>query len=400
MSTRPPAVFLMLCGAFALALAVPAAAQKGQEPGETRCPPELREELAKMLAENDDVSVRREIQEKYRYCAKEGAEIPRSEKARYEYCGSLVNAGSLHYERLRCCGYEPQKQLFNCPVEIRQPGGFGSFPVPGSYEYVLSCVHLNGSWQPAALDRVHLANAQSGDPNWYTAVTAKAGGELAKMELNGRTIRARSILSWNLTPKGDCDYQPVWGNVIEYKIRLDPTDVAPPAPAGKKVFATSTTYNGNLGSLAGAHAKCQARAGAAGLSGTYKAWISGRTTGFGDQHASGYLSHATVPYELVNGTKVADDWSDLTDGSLDHAIDRDEFGNSVTGSVWTNTETNGQAHDITRDCGPGSSNSAVWTSASGVESGRFGTSTASNSQWTMTNNTSCNNNFRLYCFEQ
>ncbi len=97
---------------------------------------------------------------------------------------------------------------------------------------------------------------------------------------------------------------------------------------------------------------------------------------------------------------VADDWTDLTDGSLDHAIDHDEFGNSVTGSVWTNTETNGKAHDITRDCGPGSSTSAVWTSASGFESGRYGTSTASSSQWTMTTNTACSNSFRLYCFEQ
>jgi hypothetical protein len=356
--------------------------------------------LAKVLADNDDVSIRREIEEKYGYCAKEGAEIPRSEMARYEYCGRLAYAGSLHYERLRCCGYEPQKRLFNCPVEIRQPGGFGNSPVPGSYEYVLSCVVLNGVWQPVALDRVHLANAQSGRPDWYTAVTAEAGGELAELALDGRTIRARSILSWNLTPKGDCEYQPVWGNVIEYRIRLDPTDVAPPAPAGKKAFATSTTYTGNLGSIAGAHSKCQARAGAAGLAGTFKAWISGRTTGFGDQNAADDLSHATVPYELVNGTKVADDWADLTDGSLDHAIDRDEFGNSVSGSVWTNTETNGMAHDYTRDCGPGSSTSAVWTSASGYESGRYGTATASNSQWTMTNNTACSNNFRLYCFEQ
>lgn len=397
MLVRRPAAPLMLTCALAGLLALPAAAQKEAE---TRCPPELREELAELLARNDDVSLRREIRDKYRYCAKEGAEIPRSETAQYEYCGRLVYAGSLYYERLRCCGYEPQKRLFDCPVEIRQPVGFGAFPVPGSYEYVLSCVHLDGAWQPAALDRVHLADARSGDPEWYTAVTAKAAGELAELPLNGRTLRARSILSWNLTPKSDCDYQPVWGNVIEYKIRLDPTDAAPPPPAGKKVFATSTTYSGNLGGIAGAHAKCQTRASAAGLSGTFKAWISGRTTGFGDQHAAGYLSHATVPYELVDGTQVANDWSDLTDGSLDHAIDRDEFGNPVTGSAWTNTETNGMAHDYTRDCGPGSSTSDVWTSASGFESGRYGTVTASDSRWTMTNNTACNNSFRLYCFEQ
>ena len=251
-----------------------------------------------------------------------------------------------------------------------------------------------------ALDRVHLTNAQSGKPDWHTSVVAKASDELRELPLDGQTLRARSILSWNLTPKGDCDFQPVWGNVIQYKIRLDPTDTAPPASAGKKVFATSTTYTGNLGSISGAHAKCQARATAAGLAGAFKAWISGRTTGFGDQHAADHLTHATVPYELVSGTKVADDWADLTDGTLDHAIDRDEFGNPVTGNAWTNTETNGMAHDYTRDCGPGSSTADVWTSSSALESGRYGTVTASSSQWTMTTNTACSSSFRLYCFEQ
>ena len=147
MIARRCTVPLPLIAVLILVLSAPATAQKG---GETRCPPELREELAQLLAENDDVSRRREIQEKYRYCAKEGAEIPREELARYEYCGRLVYAGSLYYERLRCCGYEPQKHLFNCPVEIRQPVGFGGFPVPGSYEYVLSCVHLSGGWRPVA----------------------------------------------------------------------------------------------------------------------------------------------------------------------------------------------------------------------------------------------------------
>ncbi|MCP4247869.1 MAG: hypothetical protein GY778_12545, partial [bacterium] len=190
-------------------------------------------------------------------------------------------------------------------------------------------------------------------------MTAKAQEPLKSLPLDGRTLRARSILSWNLPPQGNCAYRPIWGNVIEYQIRLDPTDVPPP-PSGKTVFATSTTYTGALGSFAGAYAKCQERANAAGLSGTYKAWLSGRPDGFGGQNAADFLTHSAVPYKLVDGTKVADDWADLTDGSLDHAIDKDEFGNAVTGSVWTNTETNGQAHDHRRDCGPGSDLSVVW----------------------------------------
>jgi len=38
--------------------------------------------------------------------------------------------------------------------------------------------------------------------------------------------------------------------------------------AFKRIFVTSTTYDGNLGGLAGADAKCAARGAAAGLSGS------------------------------------------------------------------------------------------------------------------------------------
>ena len=382
----------------ALAGAVEAQRMKGERPA---CDPEVRAQLVELLAERgEDPKLARELRKKYWECAKDGEGVLERETTRYEYCGKLVYAGSLFYERLRCSGYEPQKRLFNSPVEIRRESGFGPFPVPGSYEYVLSCIRLNNAWVPVAEDRVHLTNAVSGRPDWYTAVTAKAREPLSEMPLDGRTLLARSILSWNLAPNGDCDYRPIWGNVIEYQIRLDPTDQPPPQPAGKKVFVTSTTYTGQLGSFAGAYAKCQARAQAAGLSGTYKAWLSGRPDGFGGQNAADFLTHATVPYVLVDGTRVADDWSDLTDGSLDHAINMDEFGNTVSGNVWTNTETDGSAHDHRRDCGPAADLNDVWDSGSQFESGRYGTSTATDSQWTMTNNTACNNQFRLYCLEQ
>jgi hypothetical protein len=38
--------------------------------------------------------------------------------------------------------------------------------------------------------------------------------------MNGATRTVRSILSWNLKPTG-CDYKPIWGNVIEYRVRTD-----------------------------------------------------------------------------------------------------------------------------------------------------------------------------------
>jgi hypothetical protein len=87
-----------------------------------------------------------------------------------------------------------------------------------------------------------------------------------------------------------------------------------------------------------ADSRCQALAEGAGLSGTFKAWISGRVdTGSGPvpHGAVDRFTQATVPYELVNGTKVADDWADLTDGTLDHAIELDGRGLPIpVGKIW------------------------------------------------------------------
>src|SRR5690606_37770616 len=90
------------------------------------------------------------------------------------------------------------------------------------------------------------------------------------------------------------------------------------------VFATSTMYTGNLGGLAGADAICNARAQAAGLPGTYMAWISAS----GQTPASRML-HSSVPYLPTDGNLVALDWADLVDGSLSFAIARTDFGGAT-----------------------------------------------------------------------
>jgi hypothetical protein len=77
-------------------------------------------------------------------------------------------------------------------------------------------------------------------------------------------------------------------------------------PQAKIVFATSQGFTGNLGGLAGADAICQAEANAAGLPGTYKAFLSDNNTSAADR-----LNQSSLPYELVNGTPIAADWADI-----------------------------------------------------------------------------------------
>jgi hypothetical protein len=104
-------------------------------------------------------------------------------------------------------------------------------------------------------------------------------------------------------------------------------------------------YSGALGGLAGADALCQARASAAGLTGTFMAWIA---TAAGSPATR--FTRAAVPYVLVNGTVIANNWADLTDGTLAAPIDR--------------TELNGAPPTGNTSCA-GGGNRTVWSGVNG-----------------------------------
>jgi len=195
------------------------------------CDSKVKEEVAQLLTNpiiekfpgsEKALAIEAQIYAKYAACAADAVDVSTlAPEETAEYCGSLSYLGNTSYEKMRCCGYDPQKRLFACPVDVVNPVGFGSAPTPGSYENVLTCVDFGSGYEMAAFDRVHLANATSGSPNWQFAVVASAKGRLEQLALSGKTLKARSILSWGLTPT-DCYYPPHWGNVIDYQIRLDP----------------------------------------------------------------------------------------------------------------------------------------------------------------------------------
>ena len=139
-------------------------------------------------------------------------------------CGASVsNLGSLFYEEMSCAGYDPQRRQFASPIKIKQTFGFGGAPLPGSREHVLHCVaDAGGTLVPVGRDSVHLADAIGNQsPTWQFAVIVNANLNLQTIyPMSGQTRRARSILSWGLTPT-DCNYSPIWGNALNYRIRLD-----------------------------------------------------------------------------------------------------------------------------------------------------------------------------------
>ncbi|MCD6478183.1 MAG: DUF1554 domain-containing protein, partial [Candidatus Aenigmarchaeota archaeon] len=156
------------------------------------------------------------------------------------------------------------------------------------------------------------------------------------------------------------------------------------------VFVTSKRYNGNLGGLAGADAKCQELANNAGLGGKWVSWLSDFNTNAKDR-----IPKTNSGYYLVDGTKVADDFSDLIDGSLDHPIDVDENGKIVGGYVWTGTNSDGTANKMTKEI----ANCGNWTVPILPFNGRGGIITKSNYEWTDATYGACFNLWRLYCFK-
>jgi hypothetical protein len=199
---------------------------------QTTCGPEVKEEVVKALsavenlADDAQLAVEKEIYAQYQYCAQDAQTFaaPINFLTAARECGASVsNMGSIFYEEMSCAGYDPQRRLFAAPVKIKQVFGFGPAPFPGSREHVLHCVaDANNVLVPVARNSVHLANSVSGPPTWQFAVIAPATQNLQTvLPLNGATRRARSILSWQLMPT-DCNYQPIWGNALNYRIRLDP----------------------------------------------------------------------------------------------------------------------------------------------------------------------------------
>ncbi len=180
-------------------------------------------------------------------------------------------------------------------------------------------------------------------------------------------------------------------------VSADITTVKVACVTSKTVFVTSTLYDGNMGGLAGADAKCQERAVAAGLPGNYKAWLS-------DANASPAtrFAQSAAPYKLVDGTVIANNWADLIDGNLASRINKTELNGPVpqgtvgcpagNPTVWTATNANGTLSNAGATC-------SNWTSTGGRS--LWGSTTVSDAGWTAScSGRSCARTAPIYCFEQ
>lgn len=167
----------------------------------------------------------------------------------------------------------------------------------------------------------------------------------------------------------------------------------------KTVFVTSAVFTGDLKTAGagvdgvdGANNLCQAAADEASSivpAGTYLAWISDSSVNSPDAN----FLKSGLPYVLPNGTAVASDYTDLTDGSLLHGISVTERGSFKTGFAWTGTSAGGT---------PSGNHCDGWASSTGRDRGTTGAARSDivTSDWSSFSSIPCSIEASLYCVEQ
>lgn len=191
---------------------------------------------------------------------------------------------------------------------------------------------------------------------------------------------------------------------------VDATPVDAPIDAApvKRVFISSATFFPDFGGTNQADTACQNMATAAGLPGTYRAWVS--TT---SSPVNARFTQSTDPYVMVDGTMIASNWADLTDGTIAHGIDRTEAGNVLPSTGITNchgSPTCAQTYTGTNPDGSAYANDDQclnWTTrifdAGGGNLNTFsgGDSTYAGREWTIrASGFRCDYQARIYCFQQ
>jgi cysteine-rich repeat protein len=156
------------------------------------------------------------------------------------------------------------------------------------------------------------------------------------------------------------------------------------------MFASSTWHNGILDGMDGAINICRGLALAADLTGDFYPWLSDA-----ENSPSTLFFRSRGRYVMSDMvTVIADNWDDLTDGTLQNPPAMDENGVwLVEGQVWTNTLTSGEPNPLLQHCDS-------WSTTAGP--GRIGFIGSSDYKWTEPDGTPipCGDGARLYCVEQ
>jgi hypothetical protein len=183
-----------------------------------------RERLSKMIQAGDTEAASKMLNELQRKAP--------------NYNHAVQEPFNVFFEEIRACGFYPQETRLECIIDVKQNFGYGG-PVgsTGTIENVLFCVDYNNNGtydqsESVGEGSVAIHDESAGSqPRWQYAVyrdfDPRGGlrttndGASTTTKTAGPTLRARAILSWFVEPT-DCNYNPFWGNVVNFRIRFDP----------------------------------------------------------------------------------------------------------------------------------------------------------------------------------
>ena len=137
-------------------------------------------------------------------------------------------SGNTYYEELACVGYHPQREQLEGVVYVYNPTGYGTdicgLGTPEFVRFYLSFDN-GATWQDQGMTSFQAYNIPEGtDGSKFLeyAVSLKVDPP-RKFCFVENVIRVRAILSWNDPPPANQpNWPPVWGNVREVPILVEP----------------------------------------------------------------------------------------------------------------------------------------------------------------------------------
>lgn len=140
----------------------------------------------------------------------------------------LAVKGNTTYEEIKCVGFHPQANRLDAVVFVKQPFGYGgTICASGTREYVRFYISFdNGAtWLDQGLTSFTANDVPAGTTGskrleYAVSVPCNPPGKFCTVP---NTILARAILSWQDVPPANApDFVPVWGNIHNTHIQVDP----------------------------------------------------------------------------------------------------------------------------------------------------------------------------------
>jgi hypothetical protein len=131
--------------------------------------------------------------------------------------------GDTSFEELVCVGLDPPFDLLEGVVQIKRTSGYGGdICSPGTREYVRFFVDLydNGVWHDVGVSHVTVHDIPGPKPLCYAV--RRYFSPYEKFCFWENIVRVRAILQWAVPPPSDPTYVPIWGNVVDVQVQIQP----------------------------------------------------------------------------------------------------------------------------------------------------------------------------------